>query len=135
MNLLEWDEKFSVGVNLIDGQHKKLFEMANEYYNAFNRGFSENAIERLLDGLLNYVAVHFGTEERYFAEYGYEDTKAHKREHQIIVLKVKDLVNKWQKRENPAEEEVSKFLKIWLEQHIMDTDHKYMECFHKHGLR
>ena len=31
MTLLTWDETYSVNVNLIDGQHKKLFNLANGY--------------------------------------------------------------------------------------------------------
>lgn len=135
MPLLNWDDSFSVNISLIDRQHKKLFELANDYHDAFNSGKSEISLKLLLDGLVNYVSVHFGTEERYFAEFGYEDIEAHKREHKILILKVKDLVAKWQSRRNPNEEEISDFLLVWLKRHIFETDHKYINCFHRNGMQ
>ena len=135
MALIEWDESYSVNVGIIDRQHKKLFEHANGYHEAVKKGKSESAIRKLLDGLIEYATVHFGTEERYFIQFNYEETEEHKHEHKVLAAKIRDLNTKLRVGVSIEDDEVSKFLKIWLDAHIKGTDHKYIECFNKGGLR
>ncbi len=135
MALLNWDESFSVKVNLIDRQHQKLFGIVNSYHDAVQGGKLAPALFKLLDGLAEYATVHFATEERYFAQFNYKDTEAHKHEHKILTAKIVDLKSKVKVGINVEDDEVSKFLQIWLEAHIKGTDHKYIDCFSKNGLR
>ncbi|PIQ09998.1 MAG: hemerythrin [Ignavibacteriales bacterium CG18_big_fil_WC_8_21_14_2_50_31_20] len=135
MSIIDWDESYSVKINLIDGQHKKLFDLTNQYHKAFTEGRSQNAIRQLIDGLLNYAAVHFATEERYFSEYGYPETESHKHEHKIFNAKIAELTRKRKTGEAIEHDEVIKFMRIWLEGHIKGTDHKYIDFFAKNGLR
>ena len=135
MALIDWDESYSVNVHLIDRQHQKLFEHAYGYHEAVKNGKTAGALRKLLDGLAEYATIHFGTEERYFAQYNYKETEEHKREHQILTAKITDLNSKVKVGITVEEDEVSKFLKIWLDAHIKGTDQKYIECFNKGGLR
>ncbi len=135
MALLIWDESYSVKVNLIDRQHQKLFGIVNSYHDAVKDGKSAPALFKLLDSLAEYATVHFSTEERYFAQFNYEDTEAHKHEHKVLTAKIMDLKSKVKVGIDVEEDEVSKFLQIWLEAHIKGTDNKYIDCFNKNGLR
>lgn len=135
MPLLEWDESFSVKINLIDRQHQKLFRMANEYHQAIKEGKSSSALSNLLYGLAEYATVHFSTEERYFDRFNFEDSKAHKQEHRVLEAKIGDLKSKVKLGIKVEEEEISKLLQIWLQGHIKGTDHKFIKCFQENGLR
>jgi hemerythrin len=135
MTLLTWDETYSVNVNLIDGQHKKLFNLANGYSIALEQGRSKLALCDLLDGLANYASIHFSTEERYFNQFNYSDSEEHMLEHEILSNKICDLKSKIKTGISVENDEVSKFLKVWLDTHIKGTDHKYIECFNSNGLR
>jgi len=135
MALIEWDESYSVKVNLIDRQHQRLFDHVRAYHKAVQDGRSKNALIKLLDELVEYAAVHFTTEERYFVQFSYEHTKEHKHEHKVLALKINDLKSKVKVGVNIDEDDVSNFLKVWLETHIKETDHKYIDCFTKGGLR
>lgn len=90
MALIEWDESYSVNVNLIDRQHQKLFRYANVYQEAVEKGKSAGALRKLLDGLAEYATVHFSTEERYFTQFNFDGSEEHKREHKILTAKIKD---------------------------------------------
>ena len=135
MNLLKWDESYSVKVRLIDGQHKKLFKFANNYAEALKNGMSKASLSKLLEGLVEYANVHFSTEERYFVQFNYEDAEEHKREHTIISAKIQELKSKIRTGITIEEDDVTNFLKVWLESHVKGTDKKYIECFCKNGLR
>jgi len=135
MSIIIWDDTYSVKVNLIDGQHKRLFNLTNDYHKAFVEGRTQNALRQLIEGLANYASVHFATEERYFTKFGYPEAEIHKREHKIFNAKIAELTRKRKTGESVEHDEVIKFLKIWLEGHIKGTDHKYIEFFSKNGLR
>ncbi len=128
MALIEWDESYSVNVHIIDRQHQKLFHHCNEYHEAAKNGKPESALRKLLDELVEYVAVHFSTEERLLVQNNYEDIVAHKQEHKILAAKIKDLNSKVKVGYSVEEDEVGKFLKVWLDAHIKGTDRQYMEC-------
>jgi len=36
--LIEWNERYSVGISLIDDQHQRLVQMANELYEGCTQG-------------------------------------------------------------------------------------------------
>ena len=135
MTFLKWDDSYSVNVHLIDRQHQKIFSLVNGYHKAVDSGQSEVALWRLLDGLAEYATVHFGTEERYFTKFNYKETEVHKHEHKILTAKIVDLKSKVKMGINVKDDEVSNFLKVWLDAHIKGTDHKYIDCFSKNGLR
>lgn len=135
MDIVIWDESYSVKVHLIDGQHKKLFQLTNNYAEALKNGHSIVSLSKLLDGLVEYANVHFSTEERYFVQFNYDDTEEHKREHAILSAKIEQLKSKIRTGISIEEDEVTNFLKVWLENHIKGTDHKYIECFNENGLR
>ena len=69
--------------------------------------------------LLDYVVMHFKTEEDMFAKVNYADTAAHKAIHDKFVqdaLAVK-----------AVDDGVIQFLKSWLVNHIKGTDMKYVD--------
>ncbi|MBI4871389.1 MAG: hemerythrin family protein, partial [Candidatus Riflebacteria bacterium] len=55
---------YGVGVKDMDDQHKKLFALINDYYEAITQKKAKEAVAALLQGLLGYVRYHFGDEER-----------------------------------------------------------------------
>ena len=57
MPLMNWTEKLSVGVAVIDDDHKKLVAMVNELYDAMQAGRGKDTLGRILDGLVQYTKV------------------------------------------------------------------------------
>lgn len=49
MALFVWQDIYSVGVEVIDNQHKKLLEIANRFHAAFERGEGR----AMLSGIFN----------------------------------------------------------------------------------
>jgi hemerythrin len=135
MSLLTWDESFSVKVAEIDAQHQRLFEMINQLYDAMKAGKGKEVISEVLDGLVEYTQVHFATEEKYFDEFHYEHTLAHKLAHKKFVDKVSLFKAQYEAGNQSLSIEIMKFLKEWLTNHIKGTDQQYAGCFQEHGLK
>ncbi len=71
--MFEWKPGYSLGHGDIDGQHKKLFELASELHAAMMEGKGENALSATLARLITYTKTHFANEERLMQTYHYPD--------------------------------------------------------------
>ncbi|CAK8715641.1 Hemerythrin-like metal-binding domain protein [Candidatus Electrothrix laxa] len=86
---LEWRDEYNVGVKKIDSQHKNFFRLIKKISNLHlnGTGHVNQAIklDRLLDELQGYAKLHFQTEEKLMARYGYPMINDQKKEHEIIM--------------------------------------------------
>ena len=79
MAFMNWSNDYSVNVDQIDTQHKKLFDMVNGYSDALQQKKSAEAVAQLVNGLALYTISHFRNEEKLFDKYGYPDAENHKK--------------------------------------------------------
>ncbi|MEA2112553.1 MAG: bacteriohemerythrin [Patescibacteria group bacterium] len=137
--LIEWKEEYSVNVKELDEQHKKLIEMINRLYIVINnqdKNLKEN-FSKILKDLKNFKTNHFSTEEKYFHQFNYKNTKEHMAEHKRFGEEVEEFQKKLS---NPKENypqtcfDLLDFLEDWFFSHLTDDDKKYTETFNKNGL-
>jgi hemerythrin len=57
-----WDPKMKVGSDIIDNQHKVLFDLIKDLNNAIRAGANMRILDTLLGVLLNYAFQHFEIE-------------------------------------------------------------------------
>lgn len=122
---LSWSDSFSVGVNEIDAQHKKLIDLLNKLSDAMRAGKGNDVLGGILNELISYTQTHFKTEERYFKQYNYPDTQAHVAEHNAFVKKVSEFKEGFDAGKLAVSIDVMKFLGDWLVKHIKGSDQKY----------
>jgi hemerythrin-like metal-binding protein len=134
-NAFEWSEDYSVHSDLIDGQHKQLFKIIFELFEAINNQSTKEKIGETLASLVEYTGYHFGTEENYFKLFEYENAEEHIREHKKFADKIQELQKRYVSHEVEVSFELIDFLEDWLVTHIHDTDQKYVTCFTTHGLK
>ncbi len=134
MAFMNWSKDYSVNVNEIDTQHKKLFDMVNEYSDALQQKKSAEAVGKLVNGLALYTISHFKNEEKLFDKYGYPDAGEHKKKHAELLTKVADINKKVKEGTMVLSTEVGSFLKEWLNNHIKIVDKQYSKCFNENGL-
>lgn len=132
--ILEWEEKYSVGVTLIDHQHQQMFRMINDLVDIIHGVPDKERVADLLDAIIKYKRVHFATEEGYFTEFNYEGAAEHIAEHHKFNETLVDLKEKYADDTIGLAFELVDFLEDWLVQHLLYTDQKYKECFRAHGL-
>jgi len=136
MPLMTWNDKMSVGVAVIDEEHKKLVGLLNELHDGITTNQAKDKLGRVLDGLISYTATHFAHEERLFAQIHYVDTAAHVKEHQDLVKQVLDVQKRFKAGETGTlSMEVMNFLKRWLVGHIQGSDKKYGPHLNAKGIK
>ncbi|MFY9644458.1 MAG: bacteriohemerythrin [Terriglobales bacterium] len=135
MPLMTWNDKLSVGVNVIDDDHKKLVSLVNELYDGITAGKGKEALGKILDRLVDYTKVHFDREEQFFARTAYPAAAAHKQEHTDLTKQVLDVQAKYKRGEVlTLSLEVMNFLKNWLVNHIQGSDKKYGPHLNAKGI-
>ena len=91
MAFLNWSENYSVGIEKIDRQHKKLVSFLNELYEAMQSGKGKDVLGKVLADLVFYTKTHFATEEQLMAQYSFPDYQNHKDIHAKLASKVLEL--------------------------------------------
>ena len=135
--LVKWSPTFSVGVKLIDEQHKGLLNLVNDL---FNHVIGDDAEERIyfqtvIQTAVNYVKVHFATEEKIMVATKFPGYAEHKRAHDTFVLTVVDNIRDFEAGKKFTLATFTKFLKEWVLTHIAIMDKQYFEYFKRIATR
>lgn len=129
MEYIKWTEDLSVGVNLFDDEHKRLFELVNNLNQLIMVGDKAAALEKALAGLIDYTKYHFKNEEGIMKKHGYPAFDKHKIEHDKLTAKVEDFYTRLNEGKANFSLELIKFLQDWLVNHIQGTDKEYKSFF------
>ena len=135
--MIKWDNKYSVNVSMIDDGHKKLIDVVNEATFLQKYDDSPRAISEILVEMTAYALEHFKTEETHMINFKYYDYKSHKDEHNNFSNKISNYCNKLMDGENKIKilDKIIEDLKQWLNNHIQETDKKFVACFKENGLK
>ncbi len=132
---VEWRDEYSVGIESIDNDHKRLLNLINQLQTAAHyqtgREFESEAFEALVD----YTKQHFKREEDLMESNGYPDFTAHKAQHVAMIAEVDAMLNEYRKHPQSAVEHAVQFLKTWLIKHINGTDQAYSQFLRDKGVR
>lgn len=131
---IDWDEKYSVDVQEIDDQHKKLFSLFNKLQDLMIKGKKKTELEQVLAELIDYTVIHFATEEKLMHQFSYIGYVEHKRTHDNLLAEAKELQENFIKDSIILAEDLSVFLTDWLTDHILDVDKKYAPLFKSKGV-
>ncbi|MGA3160166.1 MAG: bacteriohemerythrin [Terracidiphilus sp.] len=82
MPFIVWTSEMSVGVKMLDNDHKKLAILINDLHEGLMAGRDSEALEHIFDELVAYTRLHFAHEEQLLAKAGYDGVTAHKKEHE-----------------------------------------------------
>jgi hemerythrin-like metal-binding protein len=135
MALMNWDDKFVLGINSIDAQHKVLVGMINDLHDAMREGKAKSILGEIIEGLSNYTKTHFLNEETLFDTYNYPETIAHRKEHSAFITQIAEFQQGFSEGKLSVSIQVMNFLKDWLKSHIMDTDKQYVPFLISKGVK
>ena len=124
---IDWKDEYSVGIESIDEQHKKLINLINTLQTIVDYTSEEKLERECLAAVVDYTRTHFVYEEELMKNYGYPDFEAHKAQHQKMIDKVNNLLAEYENNRERAMRHALDFLKQWLVRHINGTDKQYSE--------
>ncbi len=119
-------DEYRTGIDRIDEEHKKLFEIADRAYEVLVDEFIPDKYDYIVDilgELKDYAGTHFEHEEEYMAEIGYKKLFTHKVEHHDFVEKLNEYdLETIDENQKEAIMELLDFLSNWLVDHILKND-------------
>ncbi len=121
MKKFHWENKYSVGNDKIDQQHKKLISLANLVLSLSGSGEDREVIKRAVITLYDYTRNHFADEEAYMEEMNYAALPAHKVAHSNIVGEMNKIM-KESKNIHSVVEKFKRLMSAWVLEHIMNED-------------
>ncbi|MDR3710433.1 MAG: bacteriohemerythrin [Capsulimonadaceae bacterium] len=84
MPLLTWTDELSVGVAVIDSDHRNVVDKLNDLFDGAQTAQSKEKIDKLLNELIALTAAHFVREEQLFAQTEYPDVRTHRAQHAYL---------------------------------------------------
>jgi hemerythrin len=134
MAFMTWTDKFSVGVQTLDNQHKALIDTLNELHAAMMKGQARAVASDILNKLVDYTRDHFAAEEKLMQETKYSEWASHILKHRELTKQVEDYVTRLEKGDITLGVHLLSFLSDWLSKHIQGEDQKYGPWLNEHGI-
>lgn len=124
--MLIWKDEYLIGVEEIDKQHMKLFEIGARAFDLFKNDIYIDKYDRII-GVLNelkeYAVFHFKTEQEYMLSINYRRFLSHKVEHDNFIKTVNDVdLNKIDEDQDEYLLSILEFIVNWTSEHILFND-------------
>lgn len=125
--MIVWSENFATHIEIVDSQHKKLFELLNDLSESYNKnGPSEMSVDDVLRRLVAYADKHFVDEELLMLHNKVDPrhVNVHRMEHKSFMY---DVGNMWTYLSTEEDllaltEKLASFITAWLTYHTLATD-------------
>jgi hemerythrin len=126
-DMVVWDEKYATGIVLIDSQHKELFSLTNELFQACLGGEEtlKGVFKETMERMVNYVRFHFTAEQELLQRVKYPDYHEHKKQHDILVRDILEAVKGYSGGKKFIPNQFVRTLREWILSHIAVRDKLY----------
>ncbi len=126
---MPWTPNLSVGINVIDDQHKVWFEKAEKLFEAGKNNQAKEYVGELLDFLESYTKKHFADEENYMQRIRYPQYAEQKAAHTAFIAQLQKLRSDYQTSGGNILVIINanQMVVEWLTKHISNMDKKIGE--------
>jgi len=132
-----WSDRYSMGVKLIDDQHKGLLNFVNDLFDHSTGKETDEKeyFKSVIQEAVKYIKVHFETEEKLMTKTHFPGYAEHKKVHDEFTMTVLKTVKDYETGKRLVLEKFAYFLKDWILSHVAVMDVKYAEYFRKIATR
>lgn len=121
---MQWNRSYSIGVEKIDNQHKRLMQFATTLENAIQDGSASENMGRILKSLVDYTCYHFKDEEDLMIQINFSEYDQHKELHMALIDDVRKILLDIRRGRSLSAADLMLFLKKWITDHIEKEDKK-----------
>lgn len=126
--MYEMKPEYYIGIEMIDEEHKQLFQYADEAYELLHDEFTPDKYDKMntiLQNLRDYTVKHFTDEEAYMESIHYKKIFTQKIQHQEFVQKLDEFMEHHKEEVEDQDKQIMdmlEFLTEWLVNHILHVD-------------
>jgi hemerythrin len=122
MSLLQWKPEYSVGIQSMDDEHREMIELINATYEKLKSNSDADQVEEYLGEILSTISMHFALEERIMRNAGYGEYQAHKDDHEILLDRLRDLMDDYFDDPDAGANKLEQSLSDWFAGHFSTFD-------------
>lgn len=131
--MIQWKESYRLGIDIIDEQHKRLFDIAEEAETIMEMPEHVDRFDdivSILDELRDYIKYHFAEEEKILLKLNYNKFFEHKVAHSDFIERICEMDIE-QIDENQSEHGLAilRMLMDWLVEHVLVKDKEWSEVY------
>ncbi len=126
--MYEMKPEYYIGIDMIDEEHKQLFQYADEAYELLHDEYTPDKYDRIdiiLEKLRDYTVKHFADEEQYMESINYKKLFTQKVQHQEFINKLGEFMEYHNEEVEDQDDQIMgilKYLTEWLTNHILYVD-------------
>ena len=124
--IIDWDERYTIGIPHIDSQHLQLLDIINDLHKACCESDSK-ALEQFRQAVrdtVTYVKTHFSSEEQIMEKFSYPDMSEHKKIHSEFAQEILGVAVSFEEGKKLVPNNFVRFLKDYVLSHIAIVDAK-----------
>jgi hemerythrin len=124
---MQWENKFKIGISVIDAQHKQLFLCENQLSAALAKGLRPSAIATILTQLGFYVTRHFAMEEQYMKASSYPALAEQLEAHRFFTGRFAEIQEDFAKNglSPGVVQAFQNELNLWIKTHVLGLDQAF----------
>ena len=121
---VQWDENLTVGIDMIDYQHRMIFGNINTLLDAMAQSMRNKEVGKLIEFLTDYMIKHFCAEEELMIKHNYNAYPLQEAEHTIFIENLIDLRKEFETKciTSNLLLRIQQQLCNWLTKHIRGED-------------
>ena len=137
MKEARWDESLSVGIAIVDEQHKALIARMNDVSRAVELAHGPLEVTRTLGFLIDYTNYHFADEEKYMQQANYPGLADQQAAHQKFRDTLASLEQDFEEEGSTQSlaEAVNTMLFNWFVKHIEGLDREFGAYLKREGIK
>jgi len=130
---IHWNPIYSVHVDRLDNQHRKIFDIANHLIDVFESG-SDDFLS-VINELVDYVTVHFHDEQVVMMNAKFPGLSIQTREHDQFIEKVEGFLKDYDEGNKDLGFKMVVFLRDWINNHTTKMDMVYAKYLLKNSAK
>jgi len=135
MPIIAWEDRMSVGLYLIDQQHRELVDLINALADAVERGAGRDEVSRYIRRFYDYTCTHFHTEESLMDHATYPDYFVQVREHLDCSLRALEFHRQFAQDPEFDLKGFLDYIVEWFVNHTVGIDQSLAKHLLERGLR
>ena len=127
--LIEWDDKYVLGIPLIDRQNRDFVQVLNKLYSVSStvREIVKQDFINAANEAITCVRYNFWNEEKLMFLTEFSQHPDHKKEHEYIIDKILCYIDCFIQGKQSDSDEFIRFLKSWVFSHITGMDRVFAD--------
>ena len=129
--IVSWSPAFSVGIKVIDDQHRELINLVNDLFSHITGDLdAEQAyFSKIIGPAVKQLKLHFNTEEIIMTHTNFPGYLEHKKTHDAFIFGAVERIKNYKTNKKNSLYLFTSYLKDWVLEHIGIMDKQYSIYF------